>query len=453
MARYNKIVWNEGMFLGPQHFQQLDLYHENLLNFRFNSSMPFHWGLTSLEIEKEALENGNFVLLSCKGIFPDGTRIDIPNTDDAPASRPAEEHFDAALRTLDVYLAIPKYRPGSANCQLEEGDNKNFRYFMDYAKVVDENTGESEQEISIAKKNLKIIFSDESLDDHEAIKISELQLAANGSITLKGDYIPPCLTINAAQEPMGILRRLLQTLVARSDDFRRNCREKADGFFEFGTSDLTNFWLFQIINSVIPDLNHFYTIGRVHPEELYRVLLRFAGSLTVFSARIRPMELPKYDHENLTEVFNNLNEIIQELLQIIGPTTKCKQIPLRMKEVIEGSIYEAILEGGLTRPENRFYLALKADLNQEKLIEEAEQRMKIAASDRISFLVGQAVRGIRLGFMRNPPTDIHTKPGYLYFALDHKSDYWDGVRKSGSLAIYLPPSSKNVELELIVCEE
>ncbi|MBM3213017.1 type VI secretion system baseplate subunit TssK [Candidatus Poribacteria bacterium] len=455
MARFNKIVWNEGMFLGPHHFQQLELYHEGLLNFRFISSMPFHWGVTALEIDREALGNGNFILSSCRGVFSDGSRIDIPGTDEAPASRSIEEHFEPSLETLEAYLAIPTYRVGSANCKLEESDRSSItRYIRDYVKVVDENTGNNEQEISIARKNLKILFSDETLDGHDSIKIAEIQRTPNGTAALRDNYIPPCININASQALIGIVRRLTQLLTARSDDFRRHCRERGDGFYEFGTSDLTNFWLFQIINSVISELNHFYNTGRVHPEDLFRVLIRFAGAMTVFSVNIRPVDLPVYDHENLSDTFQRLNQIIQELLQIIGPTTKCKQIPLRkIQESIEGSIYESILESNLVSPSNKFYLALKADLDQEMLIDEAERRMKIAASERISFLIGQAVRGIRLSFLRNPPSDIRTKAGFLYFALAPQSNYWDEVWTSKRLAIYVPPSSKNVELELIACEE
>jgi type VI secretion system protein ImpJ len=455
MARFNKVVWNEGMFLGPHHFQQLDLYNEGLLNFRFTSSMPLHWGLTSLEVDREALENSNFTLLSCRGVFPEGSRIDVPGTDNAPVSRSIEDHFGPSLETLEVYLAIPAYRVGSANCKLEESDSSvNTRYIREFVNALDENTGDNEQEISIAKKNLKILFSDESLDGYESVKIAELQRSPSGTAVLRDSYIPPCITINAAPALTGIVRRLTQLLTARSDDFRRHCRERGDGFYEFGTSDLTNFWLFQIINSVISELNHFYNTGRVHPEELFRVLIRFAGAMTVFSVNIRPVDLPVYDHENLSETFERLNQIIQDLLQIIGPTTKCKQIPTRkIQDTIEGSIYEAILESNLVNPSFRFYLALKAELDQEMLIDEAERRMKIAASERISFLIGQAVRGIRLSFLRNPPSDIRTKAGFQYFALAPQSNYWDEVWNSRRLAIYVPPSSKNVELELIACEE
>jgi type VI secretion system protein ImpJ len=456
MAQYNKIIWREGMFLVPHHFQQWDLYHESLLNFKYRSSMPYYWGLTDLKIDREALENGAFTLLSCRGIFPGGTTIDIPDTDNVPSIRAIEKYFTPSVETLNMYLTVPEYRPGLANCQIKnDGRSIESRYSLDFIRVADGNTGNNEQEIPVAKKNLKFLFSDESLDGHDYLKIAELRLAHNGDIILRDGYIPPCISISASQELMEFIRRMTQTLTARSNDFRRQCRERGDGFYEFGTSELTNFWLFQMINSTISELNHFYNTEKGHPEDLFLLLTRFAGMLTVFSARIRPVDLPKYDHDNLSNTFTGLSEIIQELLRVMEPTAdRCKQIPLKkIQESVEGSIYEAVMESGLVDSSYRFYLAVKGNLDQEDMIDEAERRMKIASSEKVSFIIGQAVRGIRLSFLRNPPTDIRTKAGYLYFALDYQSDYWEEVWESKRLSIYVPPSSKDVELELMACKE
>ena len=111
------------MFLSPHHFQQWERYQDGILNFRLRSTMPFYWGLMDLEVNQEILENGSFGLLSCRGVLPSGISIDIPGTDDAPANRAIEEHFAPSLQTLDVYLAIPSDRPGSANCRLEGDDS------------------------------------------------------------------------------------------------------------------------------------------------------------------------------------------------------------------------------------------------------------------------------------------------------------------------------------------
>src|SRR5262249_16697662 len=101
MSRYHpKVIWNEGMFLTPHHFQQWDRYAEDLLTFRLKSLIPFDWGLTELEVDTAALANGIFHLRRCGGILPDGLAVDIPETDVAPESRPISTHFSPTAKTL-----------------------------------------------------------------------------------------------------------------------------------------------------------------------------------------------------------------------------------------------------------------------------------------------------------------------------------------------------------------
>src|SRR5262252_9090364 len=107
MSRYRKVVWNEGMLLTPHHFQQWDNYYEELLNSRFTSAAPYEWGVLEFQANGQAIANGNFDLLRCRAVMPDGLSINVPETDPAPAARPVGEQFDPDAAHLDVYLAVP----------------------------------------------------------------------------------------------------------------------------------------------------------------------------------------------------------------------------------------------------------------------------------------------------------------------------------------------------------
>ncbi len=201
------------MFLGPHHFQQWDRYQEDILNLRMRSVMPLCWGLIDLEINRETLGNGTFMLLSCHGILPNGQYVDTPEADEAPPGRTIEEYFDPSLESLDVYLAIPAYRPGSANCQLEDdGDSAETQYSRDFIQIVDENTGDNEREIPVAKKRLKILFAGEVLDAHDYIKIAELERTPTGAIVIKDSYIPTCLAVSASPRLVALVSRLIENL-------------------------------------------------------------------------------------------------------------------------------------------------------------------------------------------------------------------------------------------------
>ncbi len=439
------------MFLGQHHFQQWDRYYQGLLGSQLKSVTPLYWGLIDLEINQESLENGTFMLLSCRGILPGGIYIDIPGVDDAPASRAIEDHFDPSLEILDVYLTIPADRPGSANCRLEDGDGSGeARYFRDFAQGVDENTGGNEQEIPIARKALKILFAGESLDGHDYLKIGELQRTPGGFV-LRDDYIPSCITISASQPLVRIVRRLTELLTAKSDELREQCRERGDGFYEFGAGDVSNLWFLQTINSFIPELNHFYRTGRGHPEDLFRLLSRFAGALTVFSVNIRPINLPEYRHEELSYSFEEIDRRIQELLQILGPTTRYVLIPL---EKVQESIYRASMSADLlSSGAYKFYMAARGEGDQGDLIREIQRRAKVASDNDMNMLIGRALRGIALNHLLSPPEAIVTKSGYCYFVLDPKSDFWGGVHESKVLDVYIPVSLGKIELELMALQE
>src|SRR5262245_31346238 len=162
MGRYRKIVWNEGMLLTPHHFQQSDNYHEELLNSRLDSLMAYGWGILDLRINRESIANGNFELLSCTAAMPDGPFVSVPSTAPAPPSRSIEGHFHPDMEVLDVHMAVPGVKVGAPNIQSNGSDsNQMIRYLQQGGIVVDETTGDNEQQVAFARTNLRILFGDE----------------------------------------------------------------------------------------------------------------------------------------------------------------------------------------------------------------------------------------------------------------------------------------------------
>ncbi|WP_187433256.1 type VI secretion system baseplate subunit TssK, partial [Serratia marcescens] len=63
----NKVLWQEGLFALPQHFQQLQRNQEYLLNQRINAQDDFAWGFTALSVNTELLAQGKLMLDSAVG--------------------------------------------------------------------------------------------------------------------------------------------------------------------------------------------------------------------------------------------------------------------------------------------------------------------------------------------------------------------------------------------------
>ena len=108
MSWKNKVVWSEGLFLQPQHFQQHDRYLEAYVEGRCGGLRPHGWGFSELKLDAAQLGIGKVAIASARGVFPDGTPFNIPE-DDRP---PAPIDLNEQVRECRVYLALPARRFG-----------------------------------------------------------------------------------------------------------------------------------------------------------------------------------------------------------------------------------------------------------------------------------------------------------------------------------------------------
>ena len=76
MSWDSKVLWTEGLFLQPHHFQQADRHAEALVAGLASRIVPYAWGVSSLEIDDEALKVGQFAIKSAAG--PDPGRHRVP---------------------------------------------------------------------------------------------------------------------------------------------------------------------------------------------------------------------------------------------------------------------------------------------------------------------------------------------------------------------------------------
>src|SRR5690348_5905008 len=119
MSIHNKVVWSEGLFLQPQHFQQQERYFERYVEARCRGLLSNSWGFTEVELERDLLGIGKFGVRRLAGVFPDGTPFRLP--DDDPLPLPID--IDANLRDQVIHLAIPLRRSGEPDVDREGGSD------------------------------------------------------------------------------------------------------------------------------------------------------------------------------------------------------------------------------------------------------------------------------------------------------------------------------------------
>ena len=445
MSKYRKIVWNEGMLLTPHHFQQWDNYHEELLNSRIQSTLQYEYGVLDLQVSNEAVANGNFQIINLRGVLPDGLMVNVPDAESVPDMRPVGNHFPTEAASLGVHIAIPVKKYGEANYQANGSrSTNNLRFLQEGVSVKDETTGSNEQPVALAKSNLRIIFDDELRDGFTSMKIAELERSATGQLKLSEEYIPPILKVSASVWLSNMLRQLVEILITKSGSLSEQRRQSRASLADFTTSEVAVFWLLHTVNSAIPTMAHFFRSPLLHPERLYIEMSELVGKLMTFSVDSHPKDIVKYDHDDLYFTFSTLSSQLKDLLETVIPS-RCVSIPL---EKTRDTLYVGRVEDERLLKEAAFYLAVRSQMPEAKLIEGVPRVVKIASRDAIDQVIGAALPGVVLTHANPPPAPIPTRVGFKYFMLDTIGPYWNGIRGSKVLAVHVPDEIPDENLEM-----
>jgi type VI secretion system protein ImpJ len=445
MRQMQPVLWTKGVLLSPQHFQTQDRFLEDLLEFQLSSLLFAPWGFSRLEIDREALAGGSFAIAAAAGIFSDGLLFDMPHSDLTPEPRQVEGAFGEDQQTLDVFLAVPEYRYGGHNVSAAQRD-RNTRYRAEELRRRDETTGQSERPIQVARKNVRILFEGESTEGSTILRVARLTKTTTGDFQLAPSFVPPLIDIQANEYVMAIARRLIEILSTKSSELAGMRRQKNQSLADFGIADVASFWLLYTINGHLPVLRHLHETRRGHPAELFEAMLGLAGALTTFSMRIQPRHLPTYEHDDLGSCFGRLDAQLRELLETVVPANTVS-IPLR---VVQPSVHAAALDQDRYLAAPQIFLAVTSSERTNELVQRVPKMLKVAAAGQLDHLIRQALAGIPLTYVPNPPSTVPVKLNYHYFLLQRSGPEWDAVAGARNIAAYVPAQLGDVHLELLV---
>jgi type VI secretion system protein ImpJ len=430
-----RVVWSEGLLIGPQHLQQLDLYHERLLGMRLEALETLHWGLVSLEIDANALPAGQIKLLRLHAILPDGTVLALDASDpELPPLRPVDRHFPHGQNRLEVFVGLPREREGIDNYSEHKESAARFR--VSRREVRDASAPERRSEVAFGQRNATILFGDEPQVDHVALKIAEIGRDQTGQLFVMDAYVPPCLRIAAAPFLMAGVRRLLEAMNSRRRSLNEARRQSASGdSVEWNAMDVTRYLLLSTINGYIPLLGHLLDAGDQSPRALYLMLMQLAGQLSTFATDTDPAELPRFSYRDLGNTFEPLFARITALL-FASVSEHCISLPLRMRE--DGVYYLAMSDERLQRCD-RFMLAVQTDVPERQVAVQLPTLAKLAAYADLQSIVRAATPGAPVEVNHRPPSEVPIRAGQVYFDIATQNAYWRKVMQERELAVYLPP--------------
>lgn len=439
MTWHNKVMWTEGMFLQPQHFQQQDRFTARQLDGRFAATVPWPWGLSSLQIDDAALLQGKLALVAAKGVLPDGLAFNIPGDDPAPPA------IDIAPDVRDqlVVLAVSLSRPGVTESDVESAEGSTPpRFRSNDVDVADIHaTSLREAPLQIGRLNLRLMLGRDANEGFATIGVARIvERRADGRVMLDASYVPPMLHAPAHAVLDSYLREVHGMLHQRGEALGARLAQPGRA----GIGEIADFLLLQVVNRHQPQFAHLQRLPVLHPERLYALCLGLAGELSTFRDAKRPIAYPEYRHDDLAGCFR---VVMQDLRQSLSMVLEQTAIPIDLQDRKFGIRVAIIADVELQRSAS-FVLAVNAQMPGEALRARFPTQVKIGPAERIRDLVNLQLPGVTLRALPVAPRQIPYHAGFTYFELETRgNELWKQLETSGGLAMHIAGDFPGLALE------
>ena len=438
MSSHSRVIWSEGLFLQPQHFQQQERYFERYVEARCQSLVPNSWGLTEIELEADFLRIGKVGLRQVAGVFPDGTPFRLP--DDDPLPEPIDIGSD--VRDQILYLAVPLRRVGQLAADREaEGDELVRHDVRELQARNDTSNGGEAALLEVGALRTRLLLAGDVTQAYACIPLAQIvECRADRQVVLSETFIPTVLHVSAARRLAAFTTELVGLLRQRGEALAGRVAATGRG----AAAEFAEFLMLQAINRYEPLLAHWAAAGRCHPESLFEVCVSAAGELATFtSTSKRPPRIPAYRHERLRESFDPVIAALRESLSKVLVQSAIS-IPIEPKKfgfsvaiVSDRSLYNSAV----------FILAARADVAAEDLRRRFPAQIKIGPAEKITDLVKLALPGVPVHAIPVAPRQIPYHAGFAYFELDQTVDLWDQLKDSGGIAMHVAGEFPGLALE------
>lgn len=438
MMSKDKVIWSEGMFLRPQHFQQLERHLLHTAQQRAIAAHGSFWGFSHLSLDRDALAIGKLVLTQARGVMPDGTPFDFSE----PNAAPAAFEVPPQTRNARVLLAVPRMRLGATDVIYEGEEDTLARYLVHEADV--EDTGSVGLEpalLQLGRLRLRLMLEDELTDDWLGLGVVRVaERRPDNRVVLDEGYVAPWLAAGEHPVLRGCINELYGLLGARSEALSERLSQPGRG----GVSEVSDFMLLETVNRYVGALWHARQSPAQHPERLFHDWLMLACDLSTFTAATRrPDVLPEYVHDDLQGSFVPLmNELRRSLSAVLEQ--RALQIPLQDRG--QGVRVAQITDPELLRTAG-FVLAVHADLGTDTVRARFPAQVKVGPVERIRDLVHLQLPGVAVRAMPVAPRQIPYSAGHVYFELDKSGEFWKQLERTGALALHLAGDFPGLTME------
>lgn len=452
------LLWHQGLFLQPQHFQLADLYQQSLLTPLYKYLQPHCWGVARMEILPAALATGSFHLAAGEFLFPDMTYCVVPDNA-VVAPRAFKGDWGDGSRPFTVYLGIRRFNPLGENATTLASEESlggvTTRFIAGTAteEVRDLHENGPTAQVRRLKYVLRLLFETERdrFGDYEIIPLAQIERRGE-EVVLSEGFVPPCLTMNATVALEKLLKEIRDQIAARGYQLEGFKRDRGIHTAEFGSRDMVFLLALRSLNRYIPQLFHL-SEATVHPWTVYGLLRQLIGELSSFSEQYTVAgdnadgtgELPKYDHQNLAQCFGRARSVITALLDEI---TAGPEYVFALQ--YDSTYYSTDLPPAVFDGRNRFFLVVETAAEPRTVLNALSVGAKLSARESLPLLIARALPGLTLTHLERPPQELPRRAGALYFQIEHHADQWVNVQKGNNIALFWDTAPEDLKVELMV---
>ncbi|OCH69904.1 type VI secretion system baseplate subunit TssK [Vibrio splendidus] len=433
----NKVVWSEGMFLSPQHFQQQERYLENFTRAYAGQISPQCFGLTELELDRSMLNIGKVAVKRAQGIFPDGTPFEIKRglVLDVPKNTTYKK----------AYLALPVALPGV----VDVGEGQRMRNTLVEHSSFDSSREQSEAvKLELAELNIELKLEGQELQDYTLIAVAGVsEHKSEGAVVLNQAFVPQCLHFGQSNYLKDCVADIFAQVQYRARTIStRLQKEHRSKSYQALMRDYL--WL-QALGGWMPKFQQWNQDSTLLTKDLYMECISMVGQLQGLEGKM-PKTFMNWDQNDLygifSAVFAELFVLLREV-QVDNVTTLNWDTQLFANR----RLLRTIVQDRSLFNEGRFIVVATSNIGASRLSEEFPQATKLAGNSDIAGLVRNALSGVALRNLPYAPAELKSKNDAAYFEVDTRSDLWQSlVTKDESIALHIDERIDNIHVEFHV---
>lgn len=433
----DKVIWQEGMLLRPQHLQHNDRYYDQQLKQRTLLSGSHAWGFLNLEIDVQYLNLGKLVVSEASGCLPDGSLFEL-----SAAVGPLVLEVPANTARQAIYLALPLVTGSHIEARRPDQSDVLSRYKTCEIEVGDTNAGENSRcEIRCGRLDFRLLLGEHhSEQTYVKVKVAQvLGCTADGVLSLDADFIPTFIHVRGSAYLLSCLKEVISLLAGRGDAIAGRIRANGTA----AGSEVGDVLMLMLINRTELVLRHYLDQRQFSPEALYVALLSILGELSTFASDSKRAQLDGcYQHNDQGASFRGLMVAIRSVLSMVFEQHAVELVlQPRQYGVLVCPVSDLNLVGSAS-----FILAASAHCESEELRHRLPAHLKVGPVERIRELVNLHLAGITVKPLPVAPRQIPFHADKTYFVLELSARDIAQMEHSGGFAFHV--SGEFAELEL-----